>query len=137
MGRSGQRPAGPADTTDTTDTSDTSGITAPGGAPRWHYRPRGADRAAAAIEGTVSEEGARTRLGGAVINVADRAGALIASAVTDDTGRYRVDGVAPGVYVVSANYTLVGRGQFEIRRTDVDVAAGEVVVVPLELETDD
>ena len=84
----------------------------------------------------MAEHGGRTRLGGAVVTVADGSGALVDQAVSDDDGRFRLEGLAPGAYVVSAYYTLLGRGQFEIRRTDVRVGAGEVVVVPLAIETD-
>lgn len=106
------------------------------GAPLWVFRPPDADPLRGVIEGTVAEHGGRTRLGGAVVTVADGSGALVDQAVSDDDGRFRLDGLAPGAYVVSAYYTLLGRGQFEIRRTDVRVGAGEVVVVPLAIETD-
>jgi hypothetical protein len=139
-------PADPADTADTNAAADGDHTSAPAdavvavdttrNAPLWRYRPLDGDATVATIEGTVSEEGERTRLGGAVITVTDRAGGLIADAITDDDGRFRIERLAPGGYVVSAYYTLIGRGQFEIRRNDVDVAAGEVVVVPLAIETD-
>ena len=106
------------------------------GTPLWRFRPDGAPPGSAAIEGTVSEMGERTRLEGAVVTVIDGAGAVVAQAVSDGDGRYRFDAVAPGSYVVSAYYTLVGRGQFEIRRNDVVLDAGETVVVPLAIETD-
>ena len=106
------------------------------GTPLWRYRPTDGDAASGAIEGTVSEDAARLRLGGAVVTVADREGRLVADGVTDDEGRYRFDRVPPGVYVVSAYYTLIGRAQFEIRRGEVVVEPGVVVVVPLVLETD-
>jgi hypothetical protein len=113
-----------------------TGVDVAGAGPLWRYRPIGGDPGFGAIEGTVCEEGGRTRLGGTVITIADRAGALVADAVTDDDGRYRVEPVPPGAYVVSAYYTLVGRGQVEIRRSDVVVDGGDVVVVPLAIETD-
>lgn len=106
------------------------------GTPLWRFRPADANPGAAVIEGTVTELGERTRLEGAVVTVVDRDGRLIAEAVSDDGGRYHIEDVAPGSYAVSAYYTLVGRGQFEIRRNDVVITAGEVVVVPLAIETD-
>lgn len=106
-----------------------------GGGPLWRYRPADADPHVATIEGTVSEQGEETRLGGAVITIATRAGQLVADAVSDDVGRYRIAPLPPGAYVVSAYYTLIGRAQVEVRRSDIEVAAGEVVVVPLALET--
>ncbi len=55
-------------------------------------------------------------------------------AVTDDEGRYRFDDVEPGTYVVSAYYSIGGRAQFEIRRSDIAVAGGEAVIVPIWIE---
>ena len=111
-------------------------ISSVGGTPLWRFRPTDADVHAATVEGTVTEVGERTRLEGAVITIVDPEGRLIAEAVSDQDGRYRFDEVPPGSYVVSAYYTLVGRGQFEIRRNDVVLTAGEVVVVPLAIETE-
>ena len=56
--------------------------------------------------------------------------------VTDDQGRFRVDNLPPGTYEVSANYTVVRRGQLELRRNNIVVVGGETVVVPLWLEVD-
>ena len=104
-------------------------------APLWSYRPVDADPGSGTVLGTITEVGARTRLGGAVVSIADASGRLIADAVSDDSGRYRCDQVPPGTYVVSAYYTLLGRGQFEIRRSAVTITGGDVVVVPLSIET--
>ena len=54
--------------------------------------------------------------------------------ITDDQGRYRFDNVKPGTYVVSAYYSVSGRGQIEIRRSDIAVAGGEGVIVPIWIE---
>ena len=107
-----------------------------GTAPLWRFRPLDGDPRTGVIEGTVTEQRDQTRLAGAVVTVVDNRGRLIADAVSDDQGRYRLAGIAPGTYVVTTYYTLVGRGQFEIRRGDVEVSGGDVVVVPLEIETD-
>ncbi len=112
-----------------------SEIRVAGGAPLWRYRPTDADPRTGAVEGTVTEEGQLTRLGGAVITVAAGDGRLIADAVSDDRGRFRCDSIPPGTYLVSVYYTLLGRGQFEIRRGGVTIAGGDVVVVPLAIET--
>ncbi|HVV86991.1 MAG TPA: carboxypeptidase-like regulatory domain-containing protein [Kofleriaceae bacterium] len=106
----------------------------PSAPPLWRFHPADADPHAATIEGTVTELGERFRLEGAVVNVADDDGNLVGYAITDEAGRYQVS-LPPGDYAVSAYYTLVGRGQFEIRRTQVEVGGGEVVEVPLEIET--
>lgn len=108
---------------------------APPTPPLWRFRPPGADPTVGAIEGTISEQADGTRLEGAVVTVIAPDGKLVAEAVTDESGRYRIEAIAPGDYVVSAYYTVLGRGQFEIRRNDVHLDGGDVVVVPLALET--
>ena len=41
----------------------------------------------------------------------------------------------PGTYVISAYYSVGGHGEIEVRRSDVAVAGGEAVVVPLWIES--
>jgi hypothetical protein len=84
------------------------------------------------IEGTVTDSGSRERVGGAVVTAT--AGGDSLTAVTDDQGRYHFDTVQPGTYVVSAYYSIGGRGQIEIRRSDIAVAGGEGVIVPIWIE---
>lgn len=109
---------------------------APGAPALWRFRAPGADATTGAIEGTVADILRHERLRGAVVTIT-RAGALDTyPTVADDQGRYRVDGLAPGAYDVSAYYTVVRRGQLEVRRGNVEVAGGETVVVPLWLEVD-
>ncbi len=105
------------------------------GTPLWRFRPTDADPRVGAIEGTVSEQGGRTRLAGAVVTVTDADGGMVADAVSDDRGVFHIPDLRPGVYLVSAFYALVGRGQFEIRRGGVTITGGETVVVPLAIET--
>jgi protocatechuate 3,4-dioxygenase beta subunit len=54
--------------------------------------------------------------------------------VTDDNGRYRFDQLQPGTYAISAYYSIGGRAQIEVRRSDISVAAREGVLVPLYIE---
>jgi hypothetical protein len=84
------------------------------------------------LEGTVTDHGSRERIGGAVVTATG--GGDVLTAVTDDQGRYRFDAVEPGTYVVSAYYSVAGRGQIEIRRSDIAVAGGEGVIVPIWIE---
>ena len=56
--------------------------------------------------------------------------------ITDEQGRFRFDRVEPGTYAVSAYYSIGGRGQIEVRRSDIVVERAEGVIVPLSVETD-
>jgi hypothetical protein len=85
------------------------------------------------IEGTVTDSGSRERIGGAVITALHDGDTL--QTITDDQGRYQFDAVEPGTYVVSAYYSVGGRGQIEIRRSDIQVAGGEGVIVPIWIES--
>ena len=109
-------------------------LNAPATKPLWRYRPVGADPRTGVIEGTVADL-RHARLPSTVVTVM-RAGAVDAELViTDDRGRYQVAGLAPGTYTVVASYAVITRAQIDVHR-QVEVAAGEVVVVPLWLETD-
>ena len=109
---------------------------APGAPTLWRFRAPGADAATGTIEGTVADILRHERLRSAVVTIV-RAGTYDTyPTVTDDQGRFRVDNLPPGTYEVSANYTVVRRGQLELRRNNIVVVGGETVVVPLWLEVD-
>jgi hypothetical protein len=97
---------------------------------RYHPAHHAADTGL--IEGTVTDSGSRERVAGAVVTATCGNDSL--EAVTDDQGRYRFDRVQPGTYVVSTYYSIGGRGQIEIRRSDIAVAGGEGVIVPIWIE---
>jgi hypothetical protein len=101
------------------------------------YRPRGAGTTAAGaiIEGTVNDTTTRLRVPGAVITAVGTDIAKTQQTISDDHGRYRFDAMPPGIYSVSAYYSLGGRGQIEVRRSGINVDAAEAVVVPLWIET--
>ena len=105
-------------------------------APLWRYRPRGADPATGAIEGTIADLRRQQRLPAAAVSVVRQDDGTTEVAVSDDAGRYRVTGLRPGTYTVSAYYAAIRLGQIEVLRNNVEVAGGEVVVVPLWLETE-
>jgi hypothetical protein len=87
------------------------------------------------IEGTVSDVATRSRVAGAVVTAAsatDLSNTL--QTITDDAGRYRFDNVTAGTYAISAYYSIGGRGQIEVRRSDIAVGAGQGVLVPLFIE---
>lgn len=110
-------------------------LNAPSMAPLWRYRPPGADQTTGAIEGTVADT-RQERLAGAVVSIVRDGEVSAEQTFTDEHGRFQVAGLSPGNYSVSAYYAVVTRAQMEVRRNQVKVGGGEVVVVPLWLETD-
>jgi hypothetical protein len=98
------------------------------------YRPKNLTASVAIIEGTVNDLSTHQRVGGAVVTAVGGDVTKTQQTVSDDDGRYRFDAVTPGVYSVSAYYSISGRGQIEVRRSGIDVAGAEAVVVPLWIE---
>ncbi|HLL25356.1 MAG TPA: carboxypeptidase-like regulatory domain-containing protein [Kofleriaceae bacterium] len=100
------------------------------------YRPKAlAAEGLSRIEGTVNDTMTRQRVPGAVVTAMQ--GNDVASTqqtVSDDEGRYHFERVAPGSYAVSAYYSIGGRAQIEVRRSGIDVAGAEAVIVPLWIE---
>jgi hypothetical protein len=90
------------------------------------------------IEGTVSDSGTRVRIAGAVVTAFGPTGAPTdetLQTVSGDDGRFRFDNVTPGVYVVSAYYSVGGRAEIEVRRSDIHIEVGDDINVPLFIET--
>lgn len=109
---------------------DTSGAIA-------RYRPTNLGDSVGLIEGTVNDTSTRERVPGAVVTAVTRDhnhDELTEQTVTDDHGRFRFEGIAPGTYSVSAYYSVSGHGQIEVRRSLIDVAGAEAVIVPLWVE---
>ena len=99
------------------------------------YHPAQLSPSLAHIEGTVTEFGTRMRIAGAVVTAVGPTGALgTLQTVTDDQGRYRFDAVPPGTYAVSAYYSIGGRGQIEVRRSDIEISGAERVEIPIWIE---
>lgn len=100
------------------------------------YRPKSlAASSVALIEGTVNDSATRQRVPGAVVTaVHDNDVATTQQTVSDDHGRYRFEAMRPGVYSISAYYSIGGRAQIEVRRSGIEVASAEAVVVPLWIE---
>jgi hypothetical protein len=100
------------------------------------YRPKSLSQSKASlIEGTVNDSGTRQRVSGAVVTaVHDNNVETTQQTVSDDAGRYRFDAVPPGIYAISAYYSIGGRGQIEVRRSGIEVASSEAVIVPLWIE---
>ncbi len=108
---------------------------APGAPTLWRFRPAGADPDRGVIEGTVADALRQRRVADAVVSVTRTGTIDTVQTITDDRGRFRVE-LPPGTYEVSAYYTVLQRGQLEIKRSQVELAGGETVIVPLWLETD-
>jgi hypothetical protein len=98
------------------------------------YTLHGASAASGVIEGTVTDATTRERVAGAVVTALASGVIDAQQAVTDDHGRFVFPVVEPGVYAVSAYYTIARRGRIEVLRNNVDVKGGEAVVVPLWVE---
>ena len=100
------------------------------------YRPKSlAEKPIALIEGTVNDTATRQRVPGAVVTaVQDNNVSTTQHTVSDDHGRYRFEEVRPGTYAISAYYSIGGRAQIEVRRSGIEVASSEAVVVPLWIE---
>jgi uncharacterized surface anchored protein len=99
-----------------------------------HYKPADLPPSVSTIEGTVKDSGTHERVPGAVVTAIRPPDTLAQQTVTDDQGRFRFEHLEPGTYAVSAYYSISGRGQFEVRRTGIAIAGGEVAVVPLIIE---
>jgi hypothetical protein len=66
--------------------------------------------------------------------VQDNNAATTQQTVSDDHGRYRFEQMRPGIYAISAYYSIGGRAQIEVRRSGIEVDRAEAVVVPLWIE---
>jgi hypothetical protein len=98
------------------------------------YRPKHLAPTVAIIEGTVTDSATHDRIAGAVVTVVRPPNTAAEQTSSDDQGRYHFDNLPPGTYTVSAYYSIAGRGQIEVRRSDISVNAAEAVVVPLWVE---
>ena len=100
------------------------------------YRPKSlAASSVALIEGTVNDTATRQRVSGAVVTAVHGDDvATTQQTVSDDHGRYRFESVRPGIYSISAYYSIGGRAQIEVRRSGIEVAGAEAVIVPLWIE---
>jgi uncharacterized surface anchored protein len=96
------------------------------------YRARKAAANTGIIEGTLTDNANRSRIVGAVISVIlDGNNTAADQMISDDQGRFRFEGLAPGNYALSSYYAIPGRGQMELRRSNLLLAAGEGIIVPL------
>jgi hypothetical protein len=99
-----------------------------------YYRPRRGNPRTGLIEGTVSDTSTRERVPGAVVTALGTEVTDTRQTVTDEHGRFLFADLPPGIYAVSAYYTVQRRGQIEVLRNGLEVRGGEAVVVPLWVE---
>lgn len=99
-----------------------------------HYTPPHLGATVSIIEGTVTDTSTRERVPGAVVTAVTAGNETTEQTISDDHGRFRFDRVPPGTYSVSAYYSISGRGQIEVRRSQIEVAGAQAVVVPLWIE---
>lgn len=100
------------------------------------YRPKSLSASSAGmIEGTVNDVQTNKRVPGAVVfAVHDSDAGSAQQTVSDDFGRYRFDAMRPGTYEISTYYSVSNRGRIEVRRSGIQLARSEAVVVPLWIE---
>jgi uncharacterized protein (DUF2141 family) len=98
------------------------------------YQPKNIAPNAARIEGTVNDVSTHERVAGAVVTAVIPETEKTEQTVSDDQGRYQFENVTPGMYTVSAYYSISGHGQIEVQRNSIPVKAEEAVVVPLWVE---
>ena len=93
-----------------------------------------ASRSVGGIRGRVRDKQTSDLLPGAVV-AAETPGLRDAVlSLAGDDGRYRMPALPPGVYTISASYRVIGRGDIEIRRSNVRVVAGEITLIDLDLD---
>jgi hypothetical protein len=95
------------------------------------YRLNGLSREVAFIEGATIDESSRAAIGGVVVTASIPGQLDVRQTVSDETGYYRFDDLKPGVYSISASYSIDHRGQIEVRRSDIEVEGGEIAIVPI------
>jgi len=86
------------------------------------------------IQGTVLDNVSGTVLPGAVVSATAPHMRDAQFAMADDKGGFRFLGLRPGVYTLSIYYHLIERGNIEVRKANIDLRAGQTVVVDLELD---
>lgn len=89
-----------------------------------------------AIEGVVRNAKTKALLPGAVVGATSAKLPEPRLAVADAHGRYRLLGLPPGTYVLSIYYTVVERGNVEVRRGGIQVAGGKATIIDLNLDTE-
>jgi len=86
------------------------------------------------IRGLIRDRVSNEVLPGAVVTATTPGVRDAIMSMADGNGHYRMPALRPGLYTLSAYYTVIDRGNIEVRRTNVRVVAGEMTVVDLDLD---
>lgn len=87
------------------------------------------------IEGVVLDGVRGEPLGGATVEVSSDKLTDPLFTIADEAGRFRIAGLSPDTYLVSVYYSLVDKGNIEVRRSGVVVERGVATKLTLELDT--
>lgn len=87
------------------------------------------------IRGRVRDIASREDLPGAVVAATNPALRDAIMAIANDDGDYLMRSLPPGTYTLSVYYHLIERGNIEVRRTGVEVVAGEITEIDLHLDS--
>jgi hypothetical protein len=88
------------------------------------------------IEGVVLDGVRGEPLGGATVEVSSKKLVDPLFTIADEGGKFQVAGLAADTYVVSVYYSLVDKGNIEVRRSGVVVESGIATRLTLELDTE-
>jgi len=114
-------------------TSNASGQSS-GGQAAAHSSNASSANADGVIQGSVIDGASGESLPGAVVAATSPHLSDARMAMADDKGGFRLLGLPPGNYTLSVYYHLIERGNIEVRKTNVQLHAGETLRVDLELD---
>lgn len=106
----------------------------PGGGPLETREATGASHGS--IEGVILDGVRGEPLGGATVEVSSKRLTDPLFTIADEHGRFRIAGLSPDTYLVSVYYSLVDKGNIEVRRSGVVVERGVATKLTLELDTE-
>jgi hypothetical protein len=98
------------------------------------FTPDDLDPSVGRLQGVVTDVVTRERAVAVVVFATSPAVSEALTTVSDDAGHFEIGDVPPGTYELSAYYTVPRRGQIEVKRSGVEVAAGSAVHVPIYVE---
>ena len=94
------------------------------------------ESSAGIISGTILDASSREPLGGATVELSNPEMSEALFTLADENGTFRFPNISPATYVVSVYYSLVNKGNVEIRRSGVVVEKGLETKLTLEIDTE-